>query len=140
MRFESARVFHFDYIGLMTDNYPFLTEDIPKKVIVGELQSHILFFYLKYLYCRKQGNSLGTQYVLQLLTTIFEEESQKSSNELCLIVSYGFLEKAIVDFDDEEKYVNCTFRFLKALKRSNKFETLVQNIQDENMRTAVELV
>ncbi|XP_052081082.1 uncharacterized protein LOC127719084 [Mytilus californianus] len=143
MRYEIARVFHIDYKDFMTDYYPFVTDEIPKIGLDGGLQpySSSLFFFLKFLYGHKQGNLFETQSALQLLDNIFEEESEKSTNILCLASSYTLLVKAFVLLNDEEGIKTCTFRFIAAIKKLDIFETLMNYIQDnENIKMTFEIV
>ncbi|CAC5384555.1 unnamed protein product [Mytilus coruscus] len=133
MKFESSRVFHIDCQILNTENYPFLTDEIPG--IFGRLHSHSLFFFLKFLYSRKQRNTLETQSALQSLTTIFEEESEKSTDMSCLLPFRTLLAKAFELSKNPKAGLTCTLRFLEAFKRSDEFETMVPFLQEDHMLT-----
>lgn len=56
MRYEMLRVFYIDCSDFKTENYPFLTEEIPKYGIAGGLHLQSLLFFLRFLYSRCQGN------------------------------------------------------------------------------------
>lgn len=137
--YESLRVFHLDYNGLVHDNYPFLTDEIPRKGTIGGLQSNSLLFFLKFLYAHKRGNALETESAFQLLKTIVEEESSESTNILCLIVSFTLLAKACELLKNADEYQTCNSKFLKAIKKSHKFEALVKYCQiDEDIEKVLE--
>lgn len=124
MRYESSRVFHIDYQNL-TESNNFLTDDIPKG-IVGGLRSYSLFFFLEFLYCRKQRTSFEAQSALKKLRNIVEEISDKSINMFSLFSSYTLLLKAFELSNDQEGYLTSFFSFLKAMKKSDNFEALMK--------------
>lgn len=130
MRYESSRVFHTDYQNLKSNN--FLTDDIPKG-IVGGLRSYSLFFFLEFLYCRKQRTSFEAQSALKKLRNIVEEISDKSINMFSLFSAYTLLLKAFELSNDQEGYRTIFFfSFLKAMKKSDKFDALMKyNENDE---------
>ncbi|VDI82798.1 Hypothetical predicted protein [Mytilus galloprovincialis] len=139
MRYENPRVFYEDFNSILTDNYPFLTEEIPKFGFYG-LQPHSLFYFLKFLYGHKQGNSLEARSAVQLLNMSFEEDIDKSRNMLCLISSYMLLSTAFELLHDEEGHAICSLRFLKAIKMSKTLPVFMKHEQDEEFKMLLELV
>lgn len=137
--YESLRVFHLDYNGLGYDNYPFLTDEIPREGTIGGHQSNSLLFFLQFLYARKRGNAIQTESAFQLLNTIVEEESGESTNILCLTVSFTLLSKACELLKNVDEYQTCNSKLLKAIKKSHKFEALVKYCQiDEDIEKGLE--
>lgn len=110
-----------DLKGLKRENYPFLSEEIPIIGFVGGLQSHNLFFFLPFLYCRKQGNSLATENASKLLKTNSEDESDKLTNAnyvLRTISSFELVAKAFILSNDISGYFIYIFTsFHKLLKK-----------------------
>lgn len=118
IKFESSRVFHIDFKISNTENNSFHTEGIPG--IFERLPSQSLFFFLKFLYSRKQGNTLETQSALQSLKTIFEEEIENSTEMPCLPALHTLLAKAFELSENPKAELTCTLRFFKAFKMSDE--------------------
>lgn len=144
MKYETSRVIQIDYNCLRPDNYPFLdayiTDEWLHVCIHGGRKSYSLFFYLKFLLYRQQGNSLGTQSALHLLKMMVDEESDKSTNIFFVMSSYILLLKAFELLKNEEEYQTYFLEYLKACKRCDKFEILMKHIDDEEIHNAFEMV
>lgn len=131
MRYEISRVFHIDYKGLMTKNYPFLTDEIPGIGTLGGVKSYSLFFFLNFLYIRKHRNSLETQSALHKLKKNVEEESNKSANILSVISLDSLLQKAF-ELSNDGLFI-CGFRF----EKSELVDELMKYIQDDHERKRI---
>lgn len=83
-KYEISRVLYIE----LTERYKFLFTDFPEIVIVGGLNSECMFFFLKFLYVYKHGNSLDTESALQVHKTIVKEKNYKTTNVLYLGLAY----------------------------------------------------
>ncbi|XP_052080392.1 uncharacterized protein LOC127718416 [Mytilus californianus] len=138
-RFSGAS--HVDNRGFEFKNYQFLNADFPDIAFLGSNQSLALFFFLNFLYSRKQGSCLETQSALKLLEQTVNEKSDTPIHWLCTLSSYKLLQKAFELLNDIEGKEACTLETLKAVKKSEKFNIFVKCDKDvEEMKLILELV
>lgn len=138
IKYEISRVLFTEFTGETPDNYQYLSVDIPKIGMAGGLNSECLFFFLKFLYVYKHGNSLDTESALQLLKTIVVGKNYKTTNVIYLCLDYLFIIKAFELLKDEEGMQTLKLSFLKAFKKTDQMMKLAQ--KSEEMRMGIELL
>ncbi|CAC5416189.1 unnamed protein product [Mytilus coruscus] len=138
-RFSGAS--RVDNRGFVSENYQFLNADFPDIGALGCNQSVALFFFLKFLYSRKQGSSLEIQSALELLKQTVNEKSDTPIHWLSTMSSYDLLHKAFELSNDIEGDETRELEELKAITSSDKFDVFIKWAQnEEDIKLLFELV
>lgn len=125
---KNSKISQIDLRDVLSYNcqYQCLNTDFTDTGNLGRHHPQALFYFLQFLYSRKQSSPRATQSALQLLKQTIEDDCDKSIHFLGLMSTYQLLVKASELSYDIDEDLMCFSKNIKEIKMSEKYDIFMK--------------